>query len=245
MYDQDLADVYDALYVAGTAKDYRAEAVALARLIRDRCPEADSLLDVACGTGEHLTHLRNQFGRVEGLELSAPMRRVAAAKLPDVPIHAGDLRAFDLGRRFDVVTCLFSAIGYVRGPDELRAGMTAMVAHLNPGGVLVVEPWFTPAQWQEGSVHHTALESGGRTVVRLSHSTRTGRTSMMTMHYLVADPRTGIRHFTNEHVMTLFTDEEYLAALAAAGCRDVTAVPGWAEGRPRLVGTAPEQRGRP
>jgi hypothetical protein len=62
----------------------------------------------------------------------------------------------------------------------------------------------------------------------------------MTMHYLVADTETGIRHFTDEHSMTLFTEQEYRTAFTAAGLADVTIVPGWAEGRPRMVGTVPQ-----
>lgn len=88
MYGSQLAEVYDAIYVHGKAKDYPAEAAALTGLIRARCPRAASLLDVACGTGAHLNHLRDSFTRVAGVELSQPMRRVAVAKLQDVPVHA-------------------------------------------------------------------------------------------------------------------------------------------------------------
>jgi SAM-dependent methyltransferase len=140
VYGDELAEVYDLLYAEGHGKDYQAEAAELATLIRHRCPQARSLLDVACGTGGHLLHLRRHFDHAEGLELSAPMRARAAAKLPGVPIHGGDLRDFHLSRRFDAVTCLFSAIGYVRDLHELRGGVRTMTAHLNPGGVLVVEP---------------------------------------------------------------------------------------------------------
>lgn len=239
MYEEDLAEVYDTIYVTGVGKDYRAEAIAIAGLIRRRCPRAASLLDVACGTGLHLSHLRRHFDHVEGLEAAAAMRRRAEARLPGVPIHSGDLRGFAIGRRFDAVTCLFSAIGYVRDETELNAGLAAMAAHLNPGGVLVVEPWFTPEQWRDGSLHHTVAEDGGRTVIRVSHSTRTGRTSVLSMHYLVAEAGVGVRHFTDEHALTLFTEEAYRAAFAGAGCVDIETVSGWTEGRPRLVATIP------
>src|SRR5262245_54305782 len=107
MYDERVAEIYDLIY--GVRKDYPAEAVELTAIIRERAPLARSLLDVACGTGEHLRFLREHFDTAEGLELAAPMRAVAAAKLPEVTVHAGDMRDFQLGRTFDAVVCLFSA----------------------------------------------------------------------------------------------------------------------------------------
>ena len=73
---------------------------------------ARTLLDVACGTGRHLEYLRSSF-ETEGVDADDAMLDVARARLRDVPLSVGDMRDLDLGRRFDVVTCLFSAIGFV------------------------------------------------------------------------------------------------------------------------------------
>jgi ubiquinone/menaquinone biosynthesis C-methylase UbiE len=50
------AHLYDLIY---SFKDYGEEAQDLVSLIRERNPKAGSLLDVACGTGEHLRLLRS------------------------------------------------------------------------------------------------------------------------------------------------------------------------------------------
>ena len=91
------ARLYDAIY---SFKDYAAEAGWLRYLLTEHGHPAGTLLDVACGTGEHLRHLRDHY-RVEGLDLDPGMLDVARAKLPGVPFHQGDMRDFDLGRRFD------------------------------------------------------------------------------------------------------------------------------------------------
>ena len=49
---------YDRFY--GT-KDYAGEAQLVSALIRRHQPRARTLLDVACGTGRHLEHLRREF----------------------------------------------------------------------------------------------------------------------------------------------------------------------------------------
>jgi SAM-dependent methyltransferase len=235
-YGLRLAEIYDMVYTVGRHKDYVAEVAALVELIRKQHPEADSILDVACGTGEHLRHLRERFGHVEGLELSEPMRAKATAKVPQVVVHAGDMRDFALGRTFDVVVCLFSAIGYARSVAELRAATRAMTAHLAPGGLLIIDPWFHPDGWQGGNLDHTVAIADGRKILRLAYSSRIGQHSHVTYHYLVGDGR-GVEYFTDLHEMTLFTAEEYADAIRAAGCERVEFIDGWAEGRARILAT--------
>jgi SAM-dependent methyltransferase len=234
-YSELLAEVYDEVYVRGVGKDYQTEAAGLTALIRGRAPHAASLLDVACGSGEHLVYLRDSFDHVEGAELSQAMCRIAESKLPDVPIYVADMRSLDLGRTFDAVTCLFSAIGYVADTAELDASVARMAAHLNPGGVLVVEPWFTPDQWMDGHVSHTLAESPERIISRMSYSGRRGKIATTTMHYLVGEKGVGVRSFSEEHALALFTDAEYRAAFDAAGLTGFETIAGWRQGRPRLV----------
>lgn len=239
MYGAEVAEVYEDFYVAGQGKDYAAEARRLTTLVRRHRPAADSLLDVACGTGAHLAHLRQAFSRVAGVELSDHMRQVATRRLPGVPVYAGDMRDFDLGESFDVVTCLFSSIGYVDDLAQLHAAVARMAAHLRPGGVLVVEPWFTPDQWRDGHLNHTVAHRDGRVIVRMSHSSRTGRVSRMDVHYLVGEPGGGVRHFPDTHVMTLFTTGEYEQAVVAAGLAVADWHDGFSAGRDLLVATRP------
>ena len=103
------ARVYDALC---RHKDYPSASAALCGIVDRLMPRASTLLDVGCGTGLHLSHLRERFN-VEGLDLSQEMLEIARARCPGVPLHQGSLVEFSLGRRFDVVTCLFGSIAYV------------------------------------------------------------------------------------------------------------------------------------
>src|SRR5690242_4552417 len=133
------AAVYDLLYEAA-GKDYAAEADELHSLIQAKCPGARSLLDVACGTGAHLLHLRGRY-QVAGVDLSPEMLEVARQRLPGVALTEADMRSFDLGRTFDAVTCLFSAVGCMHSTDELDDAIATMTRHLSPGGVVVIDGW--------------------------------------------------------------------------------------------------------
>src|SRR5262245_23064668 len=100
-------------------KDYGGEADYLVDVIRRHDPVARSLLDVACGTGRHLEHLRREF-QVEGLDINTRFLEMARHRLPGVTLHEGDMTEFDLGRSFDVVTVLFSAIAMTLTVDALE-----------------------------------------------------------------------------------------------------------------------------
>ena len=206
------AGIYDALY---SFKDYAAESEMLHALIQEHAPGARTLLDVACGTGKHLEHLRAHYA-VEGLDREPQFLAIARGRLPGVPLHEGDMVDFDLGRRFDAVTCLFSAIGYALTRDRLRAAVAAMARHLAPGGVLVVEPWLTPEAYRLPHVGGLYVDEPELKIARIDAPERIGDLSAMDMHYLVGTPA-GVEHFVERHELGLFTQDAYMGAVASAG----------------------------
>jgi ubiquinone/menaquinone biosynthesis C-methylase UbiE len=208
------ARFYDAIY---SSKDYAAEAAWMSRLLKEHQRSSGrDLLDVACGTAEHLVYLQQDY-RVEGLDLDEGMLEVARAKLPGVLFHLGDMRDFDLGRSFDAVVSLFSAIGYVRTVDRLAEALATMARHVRPGGVLAVEPWFSPAQWQPGGVHALLVDQPELKVARMNRSEpAVNGLSAIEFHYLIGDAA-GVRHVTERHELGLFEEAEYRAAFEQAG----------------------------
>lgn len=200
----ELARYYDKIY---SLKDYADEAGRLTAIIRGYLrSEGRRLLDVACGTGRHLEYLREQFD-VEGLDISPEMLETARQKNPGVPFHQGDMADFDLGRSFDVVTCLFSSIGYVKTMERLKKALTCMVSHLVPGGVLVIEPWFTTGSWHPGTVHGLFIDEPELKIARVNTSFVDGRISYFDLHYLIGTPQ-GTEHYVEHHELGLFERKE-------------------------------------
>jgi SAM-dependent methyltransferase len=206
------ARLYDAVYAS--IRDYPREAAELDRLIQERRPGARTLLDIACGTGAHLEHLTGY--EVEGLDLDPEMLGVARERLPNVPLHEGDMADFDLGKRFDAVVCMFSSIGYVRTAERLRSAVSSMARHLEPGGVLVVEPWLSPEVWVDRHVGAVFVDQPELKIARMNVGEREGNLSIFEFEYLVGTPN-GLERFNERHELGLFTVEQYLEAFRAAG----------------------------
>lgn len=229
------ARVYDQIY---SWKDYDGEARRIRRLIREYGPPRPSrLLDVACGTGAHLQPLSRGF-ECTGIDISAEMLRVARKKLPHVRFVRGRMESFALAPRFDAITCLFSAIGYVRNERDLRRTFRGFAAHLRPGGVAIVEPWFTPARYHTGRLTLRTFGTKSFPIARMNLAVRRGDRSLMDMHHLVGTRR-GVRHWVEHHDLGMFAVRTYLAAFRAAGFRARYLRNGLMKGRGLYVAVLP------
>lgn len=207
------AQYYDKFY---DFKDYQGEVEKLCSIIREwNRSGGNHLLDVACGTGQHIAYLKAHF-KVEGLDLLPDFIAIARQRHPEVIFHQGDMTDFDLSRSFDVVTCLFSSIGYVKTIANLNKAVRCMAAHVRPGGLLIVEPWFTPDDWHPGRTFARLIEEPELKLVRMSTSMGEGRLSYFDFHYLIGAPQ-GTEHLVERHELGLFTREEMHEAFITAG----------------------------
>jgi SAM-dependent methyltransferase len=211
IYDR-FATFYDDMYAF---KDYSGEADYLVEVIHRHHAVARSLLDVACGTGRHLEHLRRQF-EVEGLDVNPRFLEIARHRLPGVTLHEGDMTEFDLGRTFDVVTVLFSAITSTLTVDALERSIGALAGHLASGGLLLVEPLWAPDAHREGELNLNVVDKPDLKIAWIYANERVGDLAHWENHFLVATPD-GIDTFVEVHEAGLFTDAQYRHAFASAG----------------------------
>lgn len=224
---------YDDIYSA-MGKDYVTEANRIHGFIQKfKCTDGNVLLDVACGTGTH-AGLLTRYYKVVGTDLNADMLQVARKKHPEIHFFQGDMRSFDPGRQFDIITCLFSAIGYMKTKAELRKAVKNMSRYLMPGGILLIEPWFTPGQWTVGRVSTIYVDKPDVQIVRMSHSGKKGRVSLLFFGYLIGTSK-GIEHIVEHHDFGLFTHEEHMDAFTRAGL-NVTHDPEGVDGRGLYIG---------
>lgn len=227
------ASFYDDLY---SFKDFEAMAQKLEQFIQEYRSGCENVLEVACGTGQFLRRLLKKY-RVEGVDISADMLSVAAGYCPGVPLHQADMVEFDAGRRFDVVACLFSSIAYVGTLERMRRAVEKMAAHLNPQGVLLIEPFFTPETCWNHDIRLNVHDGPDRKIAWMYVTEVVGKLAVAEIHYLIGE-RTGVEHFTERHELGLFTDAEYREALERLGL-DVHYDSTGACGRGMYIGVSP------
>lgn len=107
--DDKLAALYDIVY---NFKNYEQEAIQIRDRIVQVHPQARNVLDVACGTGKHAEYLKHEF-QMDGLDLNPAYVEIAKSRNSSGQYFQGDMTQFQLSRQYDVIICLFSAIGLV------------------------------------------------------------------------------------------------------------------------------------
>lgn len=105
--------------------------------VQKQTPDAKSLLDVACGTGDLTIQLADNY-QVTGTDLSEEMLKIAEEKaksnnveIPFVQSNMMDLFEFE---KYDVITCFDDSICYLNGQEELEIAFNQAYKHLNEGG---------------------------------------------------------------------------------------------------------------
>ena len=216
MLYRELGKYYDLLY---GGKDYKKESAQIKKIIyRFKRPSGNELLDVACGTGNHLKYLRSSFKCV-GVDINNGVLNEARKKVNGVVFKNADMTKLSMNKKFDVVLCLFSSIGYVKTYANLRKTIRAFTKHMKHGGVVIIEPWFTRNNFYVGMPHMSTFDGKDVKIARLNVSKKVGDLSVMDFHWLVAEKGKPVKHFVDRHVMGIFDVGKTLELMEAAGLK--------------------------
>lgn len=141
------AAYYDLLY---KDKDYGKECEYINQLIKESAPQAGTILNLGCGTGNHDFILAEKGYSITGIDFSEQMISLANERLKNsgkinLEFITGDVRDLRLGKKFDVVISLFHVMSYqVTNSDILNAFKTA-IEHLSGNGIFIFDFWYGPA----------------------------------------------------------------------------------------------------
>jgi SAM-dependent methyltransferase len=105
------------------------------------------VLEMACGTGRVLIPSARAGATMVGVDLSEGMLATCRAKLAREPeavqkrveLQHGDMRSFDLGRTFELVTIPFRGFQHLLTADDQRTALQRLRSHLVTGGRLVID----------------------------------------------------------------------------------------------------------
>lgn len=183
MYHE-LAKYYNFIY---SWKDYKKDAIRLNKLISKYKKSGGSdMLDAACGTGNHLKFFKNKY-RCTGIDISNEMLKIARRNVKGVQFKRGNMLNFDLHKKFDVILCLFSSIGYVKAYSNLRKTIKNFSRHLKQGGVLIIEAWISKSDFKRGLILINTYESERTKITRMATSRIKNGISILELRYLIGE----------------------------------------------------------
>ena len=110
--------------------------------IWDSLCAGDHCLDIGCGTGRYTEELVRRGLIVMGLDLSAPLLRIAVNKneqhLNSNFVRA-DMRMIPTNKLFPLVLSLFTSFGYFKTDADHLNLMCSIGARIKPGGYLILD----------------------------------------------------------------------------------------------------------
>lgn len=196
--------------------DYESEVAGYVDLIKRNSSQSPcTLLHLGCGAGGHDGFFKRHFA-VTGVDISQGMLNKARLRHPDVEYIEGDMRTVRLGREFDAVA-IPDSIDYMGSLPELRMAIETAVAHLKPGGILLVVGKTSEAfmdnnfaySGEREDLHVTLLENNYINQYRPD-------TYEATLVYLIRR-RGELTIHTECHVLGLFSQEAWEKVFAEAG----------------------------
>jgi ubiquinone/menaquinone biosynthesis C-methylase UbiE len=227
-----LAKYYDVIY---SFKNYKKESNDITRLIsKYKKSKGNMLLDVGCGTGKHIQYLKLKY-KCAGTDLNGEMLAIARKNIKGVEFKRRNMMNLNLNERFDVITCLFSAIGYLKTSDQLKRTFGGFYRHLNPGGICIIDAWFDKSRWHVGSVHMRAYDYAGLKIARIGYSSIHGNMSVLDEHYVIAEKNKGVTDVADKSELRLTERKEFIRLLKDVGFSPIL-LKGAIMGRDRYVG---------
>ena len=105
------------------------------------------VLELGCGTGRILIPVARLGSEITGLDRSPRMLAQCRARLEEesqevrdkVKLVRADMRDFNLGARFSIITIPFRPLQHLMSVSEQVATLKAAHRHLEPGGLLVFD----------------------------------------------------------------------------------------------------------
>jgi SAM-dependent methyltransferase len=117
----------------------RAQHAAYVRSLMDKHhPGAQTVLELACGTGSILKQLGSRYD-LTGVDLSAGMLEIAARKVPRATLIRGDMTGISLDETFDVVLCVYDSINHLLKFADWEAVFERAREHLEDEGLFVFD----------------------------------------------------------------------------------------------------------
>ncbi len=229
IFDQ-YAQYYDIFY---KNKGYRKEISYLERLFkRYRKAKTRTVLDVGCGTANHMIPLIVRGYKVTGVDASNQMLGIAREKLDRTGLKAdlirGASQAFSINQEFDAVICLFSVINYAAANGDIFKTLKNIRAHMGSSSIFIFDFWNADAVVNYYRPKKSAHFRGNGLDLERRSTTKVYQSSQRCeVNYICTLRQNGrvIKRDNEKHVLRYFSPVEMTDCLRNAGLKIVDMYP--------------------
>ncbi len=185
-----------------------------------------SLLDLGCGTGEHMDALSRRGFLCTGIDISDDMLKTARKRFPDAGrFIKADITKLDFYEEYNIAISLFGTLNYLIENEKIDNAFWNIWRALKPGGKAVLEIWnsFPIEKIRNKEVGLVSTTRKGATVIERHRGFtllegENGTIVQVDYRYLIAG-NGAKREITDRHIMRAFSRDEISTLLSANGFR--------------------------
>ncbi len=182
-----------------------------------------TLLDLGCGTGEHMNQLQQLGFRCTGIDKSRDMLRIAQMRFPHSGIFLeGDIATFDYFEDFDIIISLFGTFNYIIEDETIVRVLWNSWKAMKPGGIGLFEVWnaIPIGKIQEKPLGHISTTKFQGVVIdrERGFSLIDGKKTIVKVNYRYTVSTDGFQEkVLDKHIMRAFQREEIEGFIRESG----------------------------
>ena len=215
----ELAEYYFA--IEKNHRDIRHDVSFIAALLRNRNHAA--LLDLGCGTGEHLALLEREGIRCTGIDISEEMLAAARKRFPNIEFVHSDMADIEYDDAFDIVISLFGSFDYLINDADIESMLLKIRRALKHDGMGVLEIWNSPPilKIKNKGVGHVSTTSNNGVLIKRERGFTLRddpfKTVVEVNYQYSIDGDRGHKIVRDRHIMRTFMTDEITRFLTGAG----------------------------
>lgn len=182
-------------------------------------------LDLGSGTGAMCMEAAKEGMQTEGLDVSVNMVNFARQKTQlevlDILYHLSDIRYFNTGKEYELITCVFDTINHILSMDEWKKVFTCVRQHLRNGGVFVFDCSTIKAYKDQWNGFHSERDGNGNYMLQKSFYSYEHRMATRTISVFFKQEEEGLyKGFEETFNQTSFESSQIVEMLREAGFYD-------------------------
>ncbi len=192
--------------------------------VREAAGNGKRILDLGCGTGEHLNMLAHTGLSCTGIDTSEEMLAIARKRFPHgIDFVRASMCSIDYYNEYDIVISLFGSFNYLIDNADVESVLWNMYRALVRGGIVVLEIWNASpiVQIRQKPLGHVSTTASGETVIERKRGfaivSDTDRVVVEVDYQYYITDTSGTRTVSDRHRMRAFTLEEICRFIADNG----------------------------
>ncbi len=174
-----------------------------------------SVIDMGCGTGEHVKALQARGYEVVGVDSSEKMVGVARKRHPQCKFDTGFMQGYQASHHYDGIVFLFGTFNYLISEEEIKSCLKLLQQNLKPAGLAIFEIWNADPirRIKRKPITNVASLKSGQVQIKRHRGfrlTRSDASTVVDVNYIYTLDK---RELKDKHTMRVFFWNEIKAKL--------------------------------